>query len=84
MHQDIAGQFVPWVNDNGGGLSCEVIDLDHGAKQSLAVVEKSNLLSPLFIGRIKVGYATDSETQGFYQQLLKQEFCYRLIRGWRF
>ena len=58
----------------------EAITLDASAR---LVFKESDNLSPLVIGRTKVGYAKGSENQAYYQNLLNQVFTPRSLKGWR-
>lgn len=78
IRTDLSDKFVDWLNDNkpemsedSDDMSWETIALDEDA---LLDFKESDNLRPLVIGRIKVGYARDSEQQDFYQNLLNQVF----------
>jgi len=84
IHVDLIDKFVVWLNENnpemGGNnndMSWEAIALN---TEALLDFKESDNLSPLVIGRIKVGYAQVSEHQALYQNFLKQAFGSRFVR----
>ena len=84
IHTDLIDKFVDWLNENnpeknvsGGDISWEAIALD---TEALLNFKESDNLSPLVIGRIKVGYVRGSEHQAFYQNLLNQVFSSRFVK----
>ena len=87
IHTDLIDKFADWLNENnpeknasGGDISWEAIELD---TEALLDFKESDNLSPLVIGRIKIGYVRNLEHQAFYQNFLKQAFGSRLPNRWR-
>ncbi len=82
IHADLIGKFIDWRDDNNPEMAekWEAIALDAPAQ---LVLKESDDLSPLVIGRTKIGYAKGSENQAYYQNLLNQVFTPRSLKGWR-
>ena len=83
IHANLIDKFIDWLNNNNPEKTekWEAIALDTPAR---LVLKQSDDLSPLVIGRIKIGYTKGSENQAYYQNLLTQVFNPRSLKGWRF
>ncbi len=81
IHTDLIDKFIDWLNNNLE-LSKNSVKMSWKAI-ALLDFEESDNHRPLAIGRTKIGYATNSEQQDFYQNLLNQAFDSRLFRSWR-
>ena len=81
IHADLIDKFIDWLNNNNPEMTekWEAITLDASAR---LVLKKSDNLSPLVIGRTKIGYTKGSEDQAYYQNLLNQVFSPRSFKGW--
>ena len=85
IHTNLADKFVDWLNDNklemgknsNGKERWATVTLDGAAQLDF---KESDNLCPLFIGRIKIGYARGLEHQIFYKNFSNQVFSYHFVR----